>query len=585
METVDSGIPCRAVIVTALPIEFSAVCDHLEERKEDTHPQGTVYERGQFRPTSGREWEVIVVEIGPGNPGAAAEVERGISYCKPNVILFAGVAGGLKDVAIGDVVVGNKVYGYESGKESAGFRPRPSVHESNYRLTQRAKAEARNGNWRRRIIGGFPDSPPRALVGPIAAGEKVVADSQSATSQLIANTYGDALAVEMEGYGFLHGVYLNQHISALVVRGISDLLDGKESSDRTGSQERASRHASAFCFEVLAKLDTCPGETEAAPNGDPPYAVEFVRMQRTLAEHETRFQSIEIALGLRAVADTANPAATDNRFTSEMNAARDLLSKGHARAARLILDSLAKKVCDEGFTEELRFRLETNLGGSALALQEYQTAEEHFEAALTIRPSDSKALANRAQIALVLGQVVVGLDYAIRAMSLSPRDPHVMSVYLRSLDANGRIQEVQGLVRQNPWLYDNPECAFTLAHLAYDDGRYEEAEKLARTSAEQTPDDAQAFELLARSIVVPLESGLERNPPLPGKLPTEAVTRASEAESLYSRAIEVLEHQDYRELLLVAVANRGMVAACWAETRTLCTTMIVSLRRIRTRIL
>jgi nucleoside phosphorylase len=88
METAASNDLCRAVIVTALPIEFSAVCEHLDDRKEDTHPNGTVYERGRFRPASGREWEVIVVEIGAGNPGAAAEVERAIAYWRPNVILF-----------------------------------------------------------------------------------------------------------------------------------------------------------------------------------------------------------------------------------------------------------------------------------------------------------------------------------------------------------------------------------------------------------------------------------------------------------------------------------------------------------------
>ena len=136
METAAIEGVCRAVIVTALPIEFSAVCEHLEDRKEDKHPQGTVYECGRFRPATGREWEVIVVEIGAGNTGAAAQVERAITYCHPNVVLFAGVAGGLKDVAIGAVVAGSKVYGYESGKESTGFKPRPSAHESNYRLTQ-----------------------------------------------------------------------------------------------------------------------------------------------------------------------------------------------------------------------------------------------------------------------------------------------------------------------------------------------------------------------------------------------------------------------------------------------------------------
>src|ERR1039458_563999 len=143
METAAIEGVCRAVIVTALPIEFTTVCEHLRDRSERTHPQGTVYECGRFSPAAGREWEVAVVEVGAGNTGAAAEVERAINYCKPNVVLFIGIAGGVKDVEIGDVVAGNKVYGYESGKESGTFRPRPIAHESNYRLVQRAKAEAR----------------------------------------------------------------------------------------------------------------------------------------------------------------------------------------------------------------------------------------------------------------------------------------------------------------------------------------------------------------------------------------------------------------------------------------------------------
>jgi hypothetical protein len=65
---------CRVVIVTAIPSEFAAVCDHLKDRQEVTNPQGTVYECGQFRPELGQEWEVLVVEAGPGNPSAAAEV-------------------------------------------------------------------------------------------------------------------------------------------------------------------------------------------------------------------------------------------------------------------------------------------------------------------------------------------------------------------------------------------------------------------------------------------------------------------------------------------------------------------------------
>ena len=59
----------------------------------------------------------------------------------------------------------------------------------------------------------------------------------------------------MEGRGFLEGVHLNADVRAGVVRGISDLLDGKTDADRAGSQQRAADAASAVAFEILAALD------------------------------------------------------------------------------------------------------------------------------------------------------------------------------------------------------------------------------------------------------------------------------------------------------------------------------------------
>jgi len=58
----------------------------------------------------------------------------------------------------------------------------------------------------------------------------------------------------MEGLGVLAATAANRRVSALVVRGISDLLDRKAKAEATGSQSLAARHASAFAFQVLSKL-------------------------------------------------------------------------------------------------------------------------------------------------------------------------------------------------------------------------------------------------------------------------------------------------------------------------------------------
>ena len=242
----------RAVILTALPVEYMAVRTHLTDLQEEIHPQDTIYERGKFV-ANAMSWEVGIVEVGAGNAGVAGEAEREIAYFNPSVILFVGVAGGIKDVALGDVVAATKVYGYESGKVKRKFEPRPDVGLSTYSLIQRARAEAKKIDWLQRLTS-TPDSNPCVFVAPIAAGEKVVASSESDIFKFIQLNYGDAVAVEMEGRGLLQATHANSQVSALVIRGISDLIDGKSAADLSGFQEIAACNASAFAFEVLAKL-------------------------------------------------------------------------------------------------------------------------------------------------------------------------------------------------------------------------------------------------------------------------------------------------------------------------------------------
>ena len=252
----------RPAIILTADVETRAVLRHLSDvHQEDV--RGTVFHVGSFD-----EWVVAVAECGEGNVPVAATVDRGIGHFHPEIVLFVGIAGGVKDVSIGDVLISNKVYGYERGKDTEdGFKPRPLAYPAAYTLEQRARAVKLAEDWRKRLSSSLPHSNPKIYIGAIAAGEKVVASSSGKIAEFLKENYGDALGVEMEGQGFLAGAHINA-VDGCVIRGISDLLDGKADADKAGSQERAADVASAVAFEMLATLQPAGAARRSADTRD-----------------------------------------------------------------------------------------------------------------------------------------------------------------------------------------------------------------------------------------------------------------------------------------------------------------------------
>ena len=179
-------------------------------------------------------WPVAIADVGAGNLAAALGTREAINYFQPELALFVGVAGGVKDVQLGDVVIASFVYAYESGKDEETLRPRARVSQLPHRLREIAKATSRDYY----AADGFS-----VYVGPIAAGEKVVASTLSSAAAIIRQAYGDALAVEMEGAGFASAAERFDGQNFGLIRGISDLLDGKAAADSEGWQQKAAEHA------------------------------------------------------------------------------------------------------------------------------------------------------------------------------------------------------------------------------------------------------------------------------------------------------------------------------------------------------
>lgn len=257
-QKVDPGQPQghksdrTVVICTALEVEYVAVREFVTGPLSTHHDRGTIYEKGSFS-ALGSTWTVVLVETGAGNSIAGVALERAITRFSPDAVLFVGVAGGRKDVTLGDVVAADAVYDYDAGKDTdTGYLPRIKTHTSAHALVQCAKFVARGREWQKRIHSPG-ERMPNAVVRPLAAGSKVIADDRSATARHLGLYCSDAVAVDMEGHGFLHGAYVNAGVEALVIRGISDMLSGKSSVADLHWQPLAARHAAAFAFELLTQ--------------------------------------------------------------------------------------------------------------------------------------------------------------------------------------------------------------------------------------------------------------------------------------------------------------------------------------------
>lgn len=255
------------VILTALEIEYAAVREHVANCRVHEHHKGTLFEVGELRARPERQ--VALASLGMGNTNAAVLTERAINEFRPSALLFAGVAGGLRDwLKLGDVVVASHVYAYHGGKsQDDGFRTRPRSWDTPHRINQTAKHISRAPDWRRPL----PADGQSATVhfGPIAAGDVVLNSRTSPLARQLDERYNDAIAVEMEGAGVALAGHLNEGMQTVTVRSISDPADGtKETTDAAGSQTIAARNAAAFAIALTARLDD-GGDDDASRRDNP----------------------------------------------------------------------------------------------------------------------------------------------------------------------------------------------------------------------------------------------------------------------------------------------------------------------------
>lgn len=237
-----------ALIMTPLPTEYMAVSRHLSERNSIVH-EGGAYEIGKFQ-TSNGSFQIIVGEPGMRNASMAVATERAIHFFEPQIAILCGIAGGIKDVKVGDVAVARSAFDYDSGKElDNGFLPRPVEYQFSDELIAYAKLVQRAKNWKSRTLDGAQDA--EVYIASVASGDKVIGAVNNTTFSRIQQYLSHCKFLEMEAAGFGLAVQRHRHVHALVVRGISDMCFNKTEADDKDWQPMAADRAAAFVFELI----------------------------------------------------------------------------------------------------------------------------------------------------------------------------------------------------------------------------------------------------------------------------------------------------------------------------------------------
>lgn len=249
-----NGFPL-VIILTALPLEGKAVLSHLKEVQNFTGKSKNTYKLGKFF-SDDQDYLVVLGITGPGNEASSDYVvSLRDDFAEIDLILFVGIAGSLKkDVKIGDVIVANIVYSYQSASAGLEMISRPRTKEPQNSFIQAASITSVDDGWLKRINikeQNPQNTPPQVIIKPIASGEHVVKNIDSPSYKYIKENFADACACETEGYGFQRKVN-DLNIPGIVIRGISDVCENKEVTDTQGWQKMAALNASAFAFEILS---------------------------------------------------------------------------------------------------------------------------------------------------------------------------------------------------------------------------------------------------------------------------------------------------------------------------------------------
>jgi hypothetical protein len=208
----------------------------------DVRPNRHAWRFGAISPADGgRPYRVVVALAGePGTSGRHLAVSNTSEGFRPRDVLLVGVACGLGAAPDGDVVVADRVCGYERVGLEGVLRPRPD----RVCPTDRAIAGAAN------TIGTSTSTTgTRLLVGAVASGDAAVGDVGDAALHRLVELWPELYAVELDGFDAAEAIRDARERGHVFSVGV--VLGRLER--RAGTAAAAARAAAVFAVQMVSR--------------------------------------------------------------------------------------------------------------------------------------------------------------------------------------------------------------------------------------------------------------------------------------------------------------------------------------------
>ncbi|MDM8557282.1 COR domain-containing protein [Candidatus Parabeggiatoa sp. HSG14] len=239
------------VIITALDKERNAVLRYLDAPKKVQIKHRTIYKSNLRHDNTESSYQVVLLCLdNMGNVAAGIATARVIDTWKPSLIILTGIMGGVKERNkrdLGDLIIPDQIIGYEQSKiTDRGTERRDEVLRPDHTLLEATK----DFDFKMSPPISRPDGKnkiPDIHWGPVASGEKVIADTQ--TIPELQNNWTKLIGVEMESYGAALAAYkAESRPRFLMVKGICDWAN-PDKNDKW--QKYAAEVAAVFVVNLL----------------------------------------------------------------------------------------------------------------------------------------------------------------------------------------------------------------------------------------------------------------------------------------------------------------------------------------------